>query len=199
MKTDRNLTFNYSNSKPRYLTRYQNIFKELLNDFNFFNTNSESENNSTKKNFFFIKNTENDPIKKNLNSTRYQLLTGKKIENPYKSDNYKNNTFKRQNKSYHQSLSSTIDSSSLRFTNGNNKTLKNFKKFLRNTDSNNNIGFHYSINKNYPTRNFGNNNNFIEKLHNALPEYTNLSNKGQSFLKGNNKISEFSSLKNKLK
>jgi len=199
MKTDRNLTFNYSNSKPRYLTRYQNIFKELLNDFNFFNTNSESENNSTKKNFFFIKNTENDPIKKNLNSTRYQLLTGKKIENPYKSDNYKNNTFKRQNKSYHQSSSSTIDSSSLRFTNGNNKTLKNFKKFLRNTDSNNNIGFHYSINKNYPTRNFGNNNNFIEKLHNALPEYTNLSNKGQSFLKGNNKISEFSSLKNKLK
>ena len=199
MKTDRNLTFNYSNSKPRYLTRYQNIFKELLNDFNFFNTNSESENNSTKKNFFFIKNTENDPIKKNLNSTRYQLLTGKKIENPYKSDNYKNNTFKRQNKSYHQSSSSTIDSSSLRFTNGNNKTVKNFKKFLRNTDSNNNIGFHYSINKNYPTRNFGNNNNFIEKLHNALPEYTNLSNKGQSFLKGNNKISEFSSLKNKLK
>jgi hypothetical protein len=199
MKTDRNLTFNYSNSKPRYLTRYQNIFKELLNDFNFFNTNSESENNSTKKNFFFIKNTENDPIKKNLNSTRYQLLTGKKIENPYKSDNYKNNTFKRQNKSYHQSSSSTIDSSSLRFTNGNNKTLKNFKKFLRNTDSNNNIGFHYSNNKNYPTRNFGNNNNFIEKLHNALPEYTNLSNKGQSFLKGNNKISEFSSLKNKLK
>ena len=199
MKTDRNLTFNYSNSKPRYLTRYQNIFKELLNDFNFFNTNSESENNSTKKNFFFIKNTENDPIKKNLNSTRYQLLTGKKIENPYKSDNYKNNTFKRQNKSYHQSSSSTIDSSSLRFTNGNNKTLKNLKKFLRNTDSNYNIGFHYSINKNYPTRNFGNNNNFIEKLHNALPEYTNLSNKGQSFLKGNNKISEFSSLKNKLK
>ena len=199
MKTDRNLTFNYSNSKPRYLTRYQNIFKELLNDFNFFNTNSESENNSTKKNFFFIKNTENDPIKKNLNSTRYQLLTGKKIENPYKSDNYKNNTFKRQNKSYHQSSSSTIDSSSLRFTNGNNKTLKNLKKFLRNTDSNYNIGFHYSIKKNYPTRNFGNNNNFIEKLHNALPEYTNLSNKGQSFLKGNNKISEFSSLKNKLK
>ena len=199
MKTERNFTFNYSNSKPRYLTRYQNIFKELLNDFNFFNTDTETEKNSTKGSFFFINNTENDPIKKSLNSTRYQLLTGKKIENPYKSDNYKNNTFKRQNKSYHQSSSSTIDSSSLRFTNGNNKTLKNFKKFLRNTDSNNNIGFHYSINKNYPTRNFGNNNNFIEKLHNALPEYTNLSNKGQSFLKGNNKISEFSSLKNKLK
>jgi len=194
MKKENNFTFN---SKPRYITRYQNIFKELFNDFNFFN--SEKEKDSTKGKIFFIKNTENDPIKRALNSTRYQLLTGKKIENPYKNDNYNNNTLKRQNKIYHQSSNSTIDTSSLRYKNGNNKIITNFKKFLRNTESNNDIGFHYSNGKNYQTRNFGNNNNFIERLHNALPEYTTLSNRGQSFLKGNVKVSEFSNLKNKLK
>ena len=100
--------------------------RTIFNDFNF--CNSEKEKDSTKGKIFFIKNTENDPIKRALNSTRYQLLTGKNIENPYKSDNYNNNTLKRQNKIYHQSSNSTIDSSSLRYKNGNNKIKTNENK-----------------------------------------------------------------------
>lgn len=198
MKTEGNLLFNNYNHKPRYLSKYQHIFQELFQDDNTVELDFNKTQTSSRPSYFLIDQTRNsDPIKNSLISTRYQLITGKKLDTKSNKNYYKNN---KSNQSY-QFSNSKMNGPSFEVKYG-NQNLKNFKRFLRETDRNNlknNNGFNYNTINVNKTRNGNYSNNFIEKLHSALPEYTSLSNKGQSFLKGNLKTAEFSSLKNKLR
>jgi hypothetical protein len=82
--------------------------------------------------------------------------------------------------------------------------VKSFKDYIKKTEK---IYENYrdsnSINKIFPNHNRSRNlsgNIFIEKLYNQFPEYTTLTNRGQTFLSTKTlKENEFRSLKNKLK
>ncbi len=183
---------NFYDSKPKHVLKYQNIFKELLNNQNLFNENDKPKKQTSKDFFYF----HNNPMKNSLYSTRYQLITGKNIDT---------NTFLNKNKIRNKSnnLTNPNINNSLNYKIGKQENIKKFKRFLKQTD------LQYSnLNNNSYNHNFNNNNlsfnknSFIQKLHSTLPEYTNLSNKGKSFLTMNNhtfKNSDFSFLRNKLK
>ena len=200
MNSDKSNLFNSYNTKPKHLLKYQSIFKELLDNQNLFGNNeNEKQKKQTSKDFFHI---HNNPMKNALYSTRYQLITGRNIDTHSFLNKNKN-----QNQINNQSYNMTNPnfSNTLNYKTNKQENIKKFKRFLKQTD------LQYSNNNNSSNNNFINNNNnnisfnrnsFIQKLHSTLPEYTSLSNKGNSFLTLNNqtfKNSDFSYLRNKLK
>jgi hypothetical protein len=186
MQSQKNPILTDYNSKPKYLLKYQKIFKDLLED-NFYD-NDFNKGKSTRDNFL-INHNNMFPKQNSLFSTRYQILTG----NKFQQVNFKDNNKYKNNKSYSQSNNYSVENTGLKSRNEKQENLINFRHYLKQND------IKYSNNKNNYISN--GNNAFIEKLHSIFPEYSNNNklNKGQTFLKGNMKNPEFYSLRNKLK
>ena len=196
-------SINFNSSKPKHVLKYQSIFKELLNNQNLFENNEnekQKQKHQTSKDFFYF---QNNPMKNSLYSTRYQLITGKNIDT---------NSFLNKNRIRNQSnnISNPNINNSLMYKTEKQENIKKFKRFLKQTDLQystlNNNSFNHNFIHNYNNNNNNtisfNRNSFIQKLHSTLPEYTSLSNNGNSFLTLNNqtfKNSDFSYLRNKLK
>ena len=89
MKTDGNI--NYSYKKPKYITRYERIFNELLKNDSFNNDNitdrfsGHQKNNTFYQNFntnTLLLNSRNLNIASNYNTisnAKYQLITGRDL------------------------------------------------------------------------------------------------------------------------
>ena len=196
--------------KPKYITRYERIFNELLKYDSLNNDNITDRFSVHQKNNTFYENFNTNTLllySRNLNkpsnyntisNTKYQLITGRDLnENKIKLNQFekkkKNNKYERYEPEY---LMKNIKKKQ--------NIVRNFKEYIKKTEK---IYENYrdsnSINKIFPNHNRSRNlsgNIFIEKLYNQFPEYTTLTNRGQTFLSTKTlKENEFRSLKNKLK
>ena len=196
--------------KPKYITRYERIFNELLKYDSLNNDNITDRFSVHQKNNTFYENFNTNTLllySRNLNkpsnyntisNTKYQLITGRDLnENKIKLNQFEkkkvNNKYERYEPEY---LMKNLKKKQ--------NIVRNFKEYIKKTEK---IYENYresnSINKIFPNHNRSRNlsgNIFIEKLYNQFPEYTTLTNRGQTFLSTKTlKENEFRSLKNKLK
>ena len=193
MKTDGNI--NYSYNKPKYLKRYEKIFNELLRNDSFSNDNFTERFSGHQKNNTFYNNFNTNQLllkSRNLNAAssfntisnaKYQLITGRNLnENQLKLNNYEK---KNNNNKYERYEPEYLIKNLMKRQN----IVKSFKDYIKKTEK---IYENYrdsnSINKNFPihinhsrSRNLSGN-IFIEKLYTQFPEYTTLTNRGQTFL-----------------
>ena len=208
MKTEVNI--NNVFKKPKYITRYERIFNELLKYDSLNNDNITDRFSVHQKNNTFYENFNTNTLllySRNLNkpsnyntisNTKYQLITGRDLnENKIKLNQFEkkkvNNKYERYEPEY---LMKNLKKKQ--------NIVRNFKEYIKKTEK---IYENYrdsnSINKIFPNHNRSRNlsgNIFIEKLYNQFPEYTTLTNRGQTFLSTKTlKENEFRSLKNKLK
>ncbi len=198
------MDFDRMNDKPHYIKKYQRIFNKILKENSFLGDNAkerfktQTKNNNIydrfnkKDNKILYSNTltiETD--RKNLSNTKYNLLTGSNfsILNNITINSEKKNNYipKYQPKNIVK----------------NENTIRNFKNFIRNTEKKYSTNQSHNLNNHFPNHKRSRNlsgNIFIERLYSALPEYTNLTNRGQSFLNNNNNNvkDHFNSLKNRL-
>ena len=207
MNTEGNIL--YENNKPKYLTKYQQIFNDILkeNSLNNKSITSRLKGNQKKntfynnKNKFINSNTLNlDSNQSNLLKTRYDLITGKKFDinkNINLNDLDKPITF---NNKYQNNNPDFL----LRNLRKKQNSVSSFKEFVKKTEKkyenyNNNKSKKGTLVNQTRSRNLSNN-AFLEKLYTSLPEYRNLTTRGQTFLTSNNiKVNNFNNLKNKLK
>ena len=198
------MDFDRTNDKPHYIKKYQRIFNKILKENSFLGDNAKERfKTQTKNNNFYDRvnkkdnkilysNTLNiETDRSNLSNTKYNLLTGSNFSilnnitiNSVKKNNYipkyqPNNIVKNEN------------------------TIRNFKNFIKNTEKKYSSNQSHNLNNHFPNHKRSRNlsgNIFVERLYSALPEYTNLTNRGQSFLNNNNNnVKEhFNSLKNRL-
>jgi hypothetical protein len=206
MKTDGN--YLYESNKPKYITKYQQIFNDILkeNSLNNISVTSRFKGNQNKSSFYnknklLNSNTLNlESNQSNLLNTRYHIITGKKF------DIDRNNNLKDFNKpiSYNNKYQNNNPEFLLRNLRKKQNSVTSFKEFIKKTEKkyenyNDNKKKKGNLVNHNRTRNLSNN-AFIEKLYTSLPEYKNLTTRGQTFLISDNiKNKDFTSLKNKLK
>ena len=209
MKNDSNI--NYDKKKPKYLTRYERIFNELLKNDSYNNDNitdrfiGHQKNNTFYQNFnanTLLLNSRNLNLASNYNTisnAKYQLITGKELNENRKGNKYEKKSMNNKYERYQPDFL-------MKNLKKKQNIVRNFKEYIKKTekiyernyrDNNNNI------NKIFPNHNRSRNlsgNIFIEKLYTQFPEYTTLTNRGQTFLSTKTlKENEFRSLKNQLK
>ena len=160
--------------------------------------NTFYENFNTNTLLLYSRNLNKPSNYNTISNTKYQLITGRDLnENKIKLNQFEkkkvNNKYERYEPEY---LMKNLKKKQ--------NIVRNFKEYIKKTEK---IYENYresnSINKIFPNHNRSRNlsgNIFIEKLYNQFPEYTTLTNRGQTFLSTKTlKENEFRSLKNKLK
>ena len=206
MKTDGN--YLYESDKPKYITKYQQIFNVILkeNSLNNISVTSRFKGNQNKNSFYnknklLNSNTLNlESNQSNLLNTRYHIITGKKF------DINRNVNLKDFNKpiSYNNKYQNNNPEFLLRNLRKKQNSVTSFKEFIKKTEKkyenyNDNKNKKRNLVNHNRSRNLSNN-VFIEKLYTSLPEYKNLTTRGQTFLiSDNSKNKDFTRLKNKLK
>ena len=204
------MEFDTLGNKPPYIKKYQRIFTHILRGDSFIGDNVnerygiQSRNNTfydglnKQENKILYSNTltiETD--RNNISNTKYNLLTGRNF-NIHK--NIKKNDFKKtinNNLKYQSKNPETLSKNLLKKEN----TIRSFKTFIKNTEKRFSNYEYHPLSNHFANHNRSRNlsgNIFIEKLYSALPEYMNLTTRGQSFLNNNNIKGQFKSLKNRL-
>ena len=155
----------------------------------------------TKQNKLLNSNTLNlESNQSNLLNTRYHIKKGKKFDinkninlNDLDKPIISNNKYQNNNPDF-----------LLRNLRKKQNSVTSFKEFVKKTEKkyenyNNNKSKKGTLVNQTRSRNLSNN-AFLEKLYTSLPEYKNLTTRGQTFLiSDNSKNKDFTSLKNKLK
>ena len=196
------MDFDRMNDKPHYIKKYQRIFNKILKENSFLGDNAkerlktQTKNNNIydrfnkKDNKILYSNTltiETD--RSNLSNTKYNLLTGSNFSI---LNNITINSVKKNNYIPKYQPKNIVK---------NENTIRNFKNFIKNTEKKYSSNQSHNLNNHFPNHKRSRNlsgNIFIERLYSALPEYMNLTNRGQSFLNNNNVKEHFNSLKNRL-
>ena len=179
MKTDGN--YLYESDKPKYITKYQQIFNDILkeNSLNNISVTSRFKGNQNKNSFYnknklLNSNTLNlESNQSNLLNTRYHIITGKKF------DINRNINLKDFNKpiSYNNKYQNNNPEFLLRNLRKKQNSVTSFKEFIKKTEKkyenyNDNKNKKRNLVNHNRSRNLSNN-VFIEKLYTSLPEYKN--------------------------
>ena len=198
------MDFDRTNDKPHYIKKYQRIFNKILKENSFLGDNAKERfKTQTKNNNFYDRDNKKDnkilysntltieTDRSNLSNTKYNLLTGSNFSI---LNNITINSVKKNNYIPKYQPKNIVK---------NENTIRNFKNFIKNTEKKYSSNQSHNLNNHFPNHKRSRNlsgNIFVERLYSALPEYTNLTNRGQSFLNNNNNnVKEhFNSLKNRL-
>lgn len=175
--------------KSKFVTKYDKLLHQISesiktpreNENNFFgNLQPKKEKEHLKTFSSNLERKKENPLKQELFRAKFNLLTGKTLDNLNFSRQKKNSSpNSRQNKTYF-STERNVDR---------NSTFRELKNYLKKNE----ISFTSKLFKEYlnkkPNDNsttYNKSNNFVAKIKHTFPEYMNLKTKGQSFILNSN-------------